>query len=121
MSLFDVLEFCAGLAFAAVDPTAYFFPAYPKVPNDAYLNEFKRRAFQLGLDVSGTGVRNDFATPDKARRAADVRHAKEWVEVAARLGAPVLRVFAGPPPEGHDWDQVAAWMADDLRQCAEHG
>ena len=43
----------------------------------------------LGLDISGTGVRNNFATPDKDKRAADVKHVKEWVEVAARMGAPV--------------------------------
>jgi sugar phosphate isomerase/epimerase len=36
------------------------------------------------------------------------------------MGAPVLRVFAGPVPSGYDWDQVAAWMADDLRTCVEH-
>jgi sugar phosphate isomerase/epimerase len=120
VTLFDLLDFCAELNFDAIDPTGYFFPGYPKVPADKYLNDFKRRAFQLGLDISGTGVRNDFATPDKAKRAADVKHAKEWVEVAARLGAPVLRVFAGPVPRDHSWDEVAKWMVDDLRQCAEH-
>jgi sugar phosphate isomerase/epimerase len=121
MTLFDLLDFCAQHNFDAIDPTGYFFPGYPAVPDDKYINNFKRRAFQLGLDISGTGVRNDFATADKASRAADVRHAKEWVEVAAKLGAPVLRVFAGMPPEGHEWDEVAKWMADDLRECAEYG
>ena len=119
-SLFDLLEFCAELNFDAIDPTGYFFPGYPKVPADKYVNDFKRRAFQLGLDLSGTGVRNNFASPDKERRAADVRHVKEWVECAARLGAPVLRVFAGPQPDGYTWDQVADWMADDLKDCIEH-
>jgi sugar phosphate isomerase/epimerase len=121
VTLFDLLDFCAEENFDALDPTGYFFPGYPKAPTDKYLNDFKRRAFVLGLDVSGTGVRNDFATPDRDKRAADVRHVKEWVEVAARLGAPVLRVFAGQQPEGHDWDQVAEWMADELRKCVEHG
>ena len=119
-SLFDLLEFCAELNFDALDPTGYFFPGYPKVPSDKYINDFKRRAFQLGLDVSGTGVRNNFASPDKQKRADDVRHVKEWTECAARMGAPVLRVFAGPQPEGYTWDQVATWMADDLNDCVEH-
>jgi sugar phosphate isomerase/epimerase len=121
VSLFDLIEFCAEQGFDALDPTGYFFPGYPKVPTDKYLNDFKRRAFANGIDISGTGIRNNFAAPDKEARAADVRHAKEWVEVAARMGAPVLRVFSGPVPEGYTWDQVAAWMADDLRECAEHG
>jgi sugar phosphate isomerase/epimerase len=121
VSLFDLLDFCAELDFDALDPTGYFFPGYPRVPPDKYINDFKRRAFQLGLGISGTGVRNNFASPDKEARAADVRHVKEWVECAARMGAPVLRVFAGPEPEGYTRDQVAAWMADDLKQCVEHG
>jgi sugar phosphate isomerase/epimerase len=120
VSLVDLLEFCAEVNFDALDPTGYFFPGYPKVPADKFINDFKRRAFQLGVEISGTGVRNNFAAPDKAKRAADVRHVKEWVECAARMGAPVLRVFAGPVPAGYAWDEVAAWMADDLRSCVEH-
>jgi sugar phosphate isomerase/epimerase len=120
ISLLELLDFCAEQNFDAIDPTGYFFPGYPKPPSEAYLNEFKRRAFLLGLAISGTGVRNNFATADKAKRAADVQHVKEWIEVAARLGAPVLRVFAGPQPEGHTWEEVARWMVEDLKQCALH-
>ncbi len=66
-------------------------------------------------------MRNNFASPDSQRRAADVRHVQEWIEVAAHMGAPVLRVFAGAQPEGFTWDQTAEWMAGDLRQCVEYG
>ena len=121
MTLFDLLEFCAKNNFEAVDPTGYFFPGYPAVPSDSFINEFKLRAFHLGLGISGTGVRNDFASPDKEARAADVRHVKEWIEVAAKMDAPVIRVFAGPEPEDHPWDEVAAWMVEDLKECVEVG
>lgn len=123
ITLFDLLEFCAKLNFDAIDPTGYFFPGYPKVPPDSFINEFKRRAFELGLDISGTGVRNNFAQPDKSKRKADVQHVKEWIEVAAKLGAPVIRVFAGPVPEGYEnkWDEVAKWMVEDLKECVEYG
>jgi sugar phosphate isomerase/epimerase len=121
MTLLDLLDFCAKHDFDGIDPTGYFFPGYPQPPTDEYINQFKRRAFQLGLDITGTGVRNDFANPDADRRAADVQHVKEWIEVAAKLGAPVLRVFAGPQPEGYRWEEVAEWMVADLRQCAEFG
>jgi hypothetical protein len=66
-------------------------------------------------------VRNDFATADKAKRNSDVSHVKEWIECTARMGAPVARVFAGPEPAGHSWDEVSEWMADNLRQCVEYG
>ena len=61
IDLFDVLDFCAEYNMDAIDPTGYYFPGYPEVPSDSYINEFKRKAFLLGLDISGTGVRNDFA------------------------------------------------------------
>jgi sugar phosphate isomerase/epimerase len=121
MTLFELLEFCARHDFDGVDPTGYYFPGYPKVPEDAFLYEFKRRAFQLGLGISGTGVRNNFASPDQDKRAADVQLVKDWIEVAARLGAPVIRVFAGAEPEGHSRDEVLEWMVADLKRCVEHG
>jgi sugar phosphate isomerase/epimerase len=121
MSLFDLLDFCAQNDFDGIDPTGYYFPGYPKPPHAKFLNDFKRRAHHLGIAISGTGVRNNFAQADKAKRAADVEHVKEWVEVAARMGAPVLRVFAGVQPEGHKWDDVARWMAADLKECVQHG
>ncbi len=120
VTLFDLLDYCAEQNFDAIDPTGYYFPGYPKVPSDKYINDFKRRAHVLGLGISGTGVRNDFATPDKEKRAAAVQHVKEWVEVAARLGAPVLRVFAGTEPPNLSWDQVAEYLVEELKKCVEH-
>lgn len=121
MSLFDMLEECARLEFDAVDPTGYFFPGYPNRPERKFINEFKQRAFQLGLGISGTGIRNDFATADKAKRNADIALAKVWIEVAAEMGAPVLRVFAGVQPKEHTWDETSVWMAEALAECAEYG
>lgn len=122
IDLFDLLDFCAENNIDALDPTGYFFPGYPEVPSDEYIYDFKLRAHHLGVDISGTGVRNDFADPDPAIRAAHVKHVKEWIEVAAKLGAPVLRVFAGPVPEGYEekWEEVAVWMAESLKECAEY-
>ncbi|HYG17880.1 MAG TPA: hypothetical protein VD816_03085 [Ohtaekwangia sp.] len=65
MNLGDMLEFCAATGFDGVDITGYYFNGYPEVPPDAYLFEVKRKAFELGLAISGTGVRNDFTIPDK--------------------------------------------------------
>jgi len=129
MTLLQLCDFCARHDFDAVDLTGYFFPGYPEVPADSVLSEVKRRAFDLGLDISGTGVRNNFTTADKALRAEGVRHIQQWVEVAARLGAPVLRVFADTQMKAQTWqtasggaprEQVEEWIAADLRACAQH-
>ncbi len=121
MTLFDVMEFCAKQNFDAIDPTGYYFPGYPNVPTDDYIAKFKKRAFELGLGISGTGIRNNFAVADKAARGKDVQLAKSWIEVAAKLGAPVIRVFAGAEAPGANRDEIYQWMAADLNTLAEHG
>ena len=122
VDLFDLLEFCASHGFDAIDPTGYYFPAYPVVPPDEYINKFKRKAFFLGLDISGTGIRNDFVNPDPGRRAADLEMIRLWIEVAAKLGSPNLRIFTGKSAHhGYSREQVFEWMAKDIRACCEYG
>lgn len=122
MTLDEVLEFCAEIGFDAVDPTAYYFPNYPELPDDAYVYRIKRQAFRLGLDISGTGTRNDFTLPDQKGRKSEVERVKQWVGFAARLGAPVLRVFSGKGvPEGHKPGEVEGWVVEALRECADYG
>ena len=123
MSLFDLIDYCADNGFDAVDITGYYFPDYPSVPTDEFIYNLKKYAFKKGIDISGTGVRNDFADPDPAKRAADVKHVKEWIDVASKLGAPVIRVFAGPIPAGYEnrWDEIASYMAASLKECADYG
>jgi sugar phosphate isomerase/epimerase len=75
-TLFDLLDWCAAQNIEALDITGYYFPTYPEVPSDEYIYELKRKAFSLGIDISGTGIRNNFASPDPAIRAADVERAK---------------------------------------------
>ena len=122
IDLFDVLDFCAKYNFDAIDPTGYYFPGYPEVPADDFMMKFKKRAFLLGLDISGTGVRNDFANPDEASRKADIAMIKKWIQAAAKLGIPNIRIFAGTNEhEGFTRDQVFEWMAKDVKECCEYG
>ena len=126
MNLDQLLDFCAEQQLDAVDITGYYFPGYPEVPSDSVINGFKRRASLLGLDISGTGVRNDFTQSDAAKRKADVELVKRWIVVAAKLGAPTLRIFAGKPtPAGFTRSQAMTWLLDCIRDClddaASHG
>ncbi|MEI6234737.1 MAG: sugar phosphate isomerase/epimerase [Planctomycetota bacterium] len=130
VDLLQVCDFAAKQNLNAIDLTGYFFPGYPKAPDDGYLYALKKRTHDLGLAISGTGVRNDFTAADKAVRAAGTQIIKEWVEVAAKLGAPSVRVFADSQKPFKDWkeasgnathDAVETWMADALRECAEYG
>jgi sugar phosphate isomerase/epimerase len=130
LDLFGACDFCAKVGFDAIDVTGYFFPGYPQAPADDYLIRLKRHAFNLGLAISGTGVRNDFTAAAPATRAEGVQRIKTWIEVAAKLGAPTVRAFADSQQPFKTWQQasnntsrdtVEAYLAESLRECAEHG
>jgi sugar phosphate isomerase/epimerase len=130
MTLFDLIDFCSKNNIDGCDPTGYFFPTYPTPPTDAFLNDLKRHAFEMGVGISGTGVRNNFTTMDKGLRNYSVQKIKNWVEVAAKLGAPVLRVFCDTQMKSLTWrdvapgatrEQVRDWIIADLKECTAHG
>jgi sugar phosphate isomerase/epimerase len=122
MNLDDLLDICAEIGFEGVDITGYYFPGYPNVPPDDYLYHIKRKAFRLGLDISGTGVRNDFTDPDKRKRNEHVTLVKNWIDAASKLGAPVIRIFAGTQnPNGFTRDQITEWILQDIQECLAYG
>ena len=122
-TLFNLLDWCATQNIKAIDPTAYFFPTYPEVPSDDYLKKFKDRAAERGIVISGTGIRNNFASPDPKVRAEGVALTKKWIVAASKMGAPIVRVFAGEIPKGYEdkWKEVAGWMIDCFKECAAYG
>ncbi len=62
-----------------------------------YLRDIKKLCTDLQLTISGIAVSNDFGPDD--RRASETTKVQQWCDIAAYLGAPVVRVFAGwlPP------------------------
>jgi sugar phosphate isomerase/epimerase len=116
MTLEDFIRECYAMGLDGVDLTEYFFPT----TEAAYLKKLKRLALDYGLDISGAAIGGAFAVPD-AQRAEHVAFAKEWVDIAVMLGAPCLRVFAGPVPEGATEDEAMAWCIDGLKQVAPYG
>ena len=122
MNLDQLLEFCAAYQIDAVDITAYYFPGYPEVPLDEYLYHIKQKAFFLGVEISGTGVRNDFSDPDPAKRKASVELVKKWIIASEKLGAPVIRVFSGTADvKDIPREKVLDYMVADLKECVEFG
>jgi sugar phosphate isomerase/epimerase len=96
--------------------SAHFFPGYPDPPYDAFLDVFKRKAEEYGIAISGTGIRNDFANPDPQIRVEGIQRAIQWLEVASKLEAPVLRCFAGKLPQGYEdqWEIPAQWVIESV-------
>lgn len=99
MTLDDFIDFCAELNLDGCEPTAYYFP---RNLTRNYLLHVKQKTFRLGLDISGTAIGNDFAFPDGPKRDAQLQVTREWIDHAATIGAPVIRIFAGRVHGGDD-------------------
>jgi sugar phosphate isomerase/epimerase len=122
ISLADFLDISAENNFDAVSLTGYFFPSYPDVPKDEEIYNVKRRAYQLGLNIISLGVRNDFANPDPIKRLEDVKHVKEWIDVAVKLGVPVVRIFSGNMQEGYEAkrEEIAKYLTESIKECVDY-
>jgi len=122
MSMSDLIDYCSRVGFDGVDLTGYYFPGYPAVPSDEFIYDIKRKAFRLGLGISGTGVKNDFTWSDPEKRAEEKKLVKEWIVVAEKLGAPIIRVFAGTlSKESFTWEEKLKWICEDIIECADFG
>ncbi len=122
MNLFDFVEIAADMALDGVELTSYYFP--PDVTNDD-LHRLKQHAFRLGLDVSGTSVGNNFCVPDGPERDKQLALVRTWVDHAAELDAPVIRIFAGNVAKGDDEakavDRAIEGIKASLPYAAERG
>ncbi len=115
MTMEGFLDRCAELGFDGVELTQYYFPE----ETDKYLHHVKREAFRRGLEISGTAVGGNFSNADAPAREKQIKHVLDWLEKSAKLGSPVLRVFAGEQPKGTDAKTASGWVRDGLARCAE--
>src|SRR5262249_47588731 len=122
MHLFDFVNLCADMGLDGPERPWYSSPADV---NTAYLHRLRHHAFMLGLDVSGTSVGNDFCVPDGPGRDKQLELVRTWVDRAAELDAPVIRIFAGSVPRGDTEDQAVertvAGIKASLPYAAEKG
>jgi sugar phosphate isomerase/epimerase len=117
MDLFAFADLAADMGLDAIEPTSYYFPP------DAGLEEcrrLQRHAFRLGLDISGTAVRNDFCLPPGPAREKSLAGVRDWVDRAVALQAPVIRIFAGQVPRGDTEEAAVARAIDGLRESVAY-
>lgn len=122
MNLTEMMEFAADIGLDAVDLTAYYFSSYPNLPTKSEIFSLKKRALELGLNISWTGVRNNFVTVDTEARARDLKMIKDWLEVSSSIGSSILRIFTGRnQPKGYSKEQVKTWLVEAFKECAHYG
>ena len=122
----ELLEFCANTGFDAVDMTGYYFSSYPETPSDTEIYAFKRKAHAVGIEISGTGVRNEFSYSDSNALAKEIDTVLRWIEVASKMGAPVLRIFTAKQYSTGDErkrvnDRILFALNKCLEKAAAHG
>jgi sugar phosphate isomerase/epimerase len=117
IDLFDFVNLAADMALDGVEPTSYYFP--PDVTTE-YLNRLKVHAFTLGLDISGTAVGNNFCLPPGPKRDQEIEKTRLWIDRAAELDAPVIRIFAGNVPRGVTEEQAAGWAIEGINAVLPH-
>jgi len=113
MDLFDFVNLAADMGLDAVEPTSYYFP---KDFDTDYLHRLKGHAFLLGLDISGTAVGNNFCLPPGPARDEQLKLVRDWVDHAADLNAPVIRIFAGSVPKGDDEEKAIGRAIEGMKE-----
>ena len=103
--------------------------------DNAYLQNLKRLAFTLGLDLCGLSIHQGFVSPDAEERQKNIEHTVRCIEMAYALGIPTIRVNTGrwgtskdfddlmanrgvePPLPGYTDEDGFPWVIDSLEKC----
>ena len=105
---------------------------------NAYLQNIKRRAYELGLALMGFSTHQGFVDPDAGERRSEIEKTKHQVDLAAAMGIPTMRINTGrwgtsesfdelmanrgiePPLEGYTDDEAFVWVIDAIGECTDY-
>ena len=105
-----------------------------KESND-YLQGLKRRALINGIDLCGMSTHQGFVSPDKAKRQKNIDHTIKCIELAYKLGIPIIRINTGrwgttksfdklmenrgiePILPGYTEDEGFEWVIESIEEC----
>ena len=117
LTLHDFIDDCAKLNLDGTELTSYYFP---QNPTPDYIYGLRHHAFRLGLDVSGTAIGNEFGHPKGEKRDAEIAKTKQWIDNAEKLGAPVIRIFAGHQQKGQTEAEAHSLMVSAIEECCDY-
>ena len=117
IDLFQFIDYCAEHGCQGTELTSYYFP--PTLDHD-FLIKIKRHAFLRGIDISGTAVGNTFTVPAGPKRDQEIANTKKWIDYAAIMGAPHIRIFAGAAPSGMSLDEARQLCIPAIEECCDY-
>ncbi|MCE2490125.1 MAG: sugar phosphate isomerase/epimerase [Anaerolineae bacterium] len=115
LDLLGFLDYAAQTGFEGVELLDMFW-----TDEVGQIPEVKRRCAALGLKLPVYSISTNFFRPDAMARDAELAGLKHGVDVAAQLGAPLLRVFSGELLPAYSFEQGFAWVVDCLATGAEY-
>jgi sugar phosphate isomerase/epimerase len=116
-SVLDFVDWCADHNVPGAELTSYYFP--PDVDR-SFLLEVRRHTYLRGVQLAGTAVGNNWALPKGPELDAQIAYVKEWIDHAAVMGAPHIRVFAGPVPKGISIEEAVENCTWAYQQCLDY-
>jgi sugar phosphate isomerase/epimerase len=103
-----------------------------------YMNQLRRLAFTLGVDLYMLSIHQNFVSPKPDLRQRDIDHTKRCIDLANQMGIPAIRLNSGrwgtirsfddlmkvkgnePPLEGYTNDDAFRWCIDSIQKCLAH-
>lgn len=103
--------------------------------SNSKMMSYKRHALRLGLPLVGMSTHQGFVTPDREIRKENIDRTIGQIELAYRMGIPVMRVNTGrwgtsgsfddlmanrgiePPLEGYSDEDAYPWVIEALESC----
>lgn len=115
IDMIQFIDYCADHGCEGAELTSYYFP--PDANAEYFLN-LRRHAFLRGITISGSAVGNNFAVPKGDKRDAEIASVKKWIQNAATLDAPHIRIFAGAAPKDLSKDEAKKLCVSAVEECA---
>ncbi|MBL9188753.1 MAG: sugar phosphate isomerase/epimerase [Opitutaceae bacterium] len=115
--MFKFIDYCAAHGCDGAELTTYFFSE----ESDDYMLRLRRHAYLRGVAVSGTAIGNNFSHPKGSPKLAEeIAATKKWIDRAALLGAPHIRVFAGVAPKDFPRAEADKVVVSALEECCDY-
>jgi len=83
------------------------------------LDETKRMFADHGVAISGLAISARYAVIDPAEKEKQFDETRHNLELAAKLGTHVLRVYGGRVPEGYTVETILPTLVENLRQIGD--
>lgn len=114
IDMFKFIDYCADHNCDGAELTSYYFPTDL---SREYMLKIKHHAFMRGVALSGTAIGNSFTSGAGEKRDREVAGAKKWIDHAALMGLPHIRVFAGTLEKGQEKEDAKKNVIETLKEC----